>query len=133
MKKLVVAFAFVLASQVGFAQDAFKADVKKYIELSGANAQIDVAKKQVLGMIPEAKQAAFLKDFEATLPSYFEKITQVYMTEFTHDDIKKFNEFYMSPSGKKLSSKAGVITEKAMEAAQEWSGQLQGILMKYMQ
>lgn len=133
MKKFVVAFAFVLASQVGFAQDAFKADVKKYIELSGANSQVDVAKNQVLSMIPEAKQAAFLKEFEATLPSYFDKITEVYMQEFTHEDIKKFNEFYQSPAGKKLSSKAGVITEKAMAAGQEWGGQLQGILMKYMQ
>ena len=112
MKKLIVTFAFVLAAQVGFAQDAaFKNDVKKVIEMTGASAQIDVAKKQILGMIPEAKQAAFLKDFAATMPS----------------------KFYETPLGKKITSKAGVLTEKTMEAAQAWGVELQNIMMKYMQ
>lgn len=134
MKKLIVTFAFVLATQVGFAQDAaFKSDVKKVIEMTGASAQIDVAKKQILGMIPEAKQAAFLKDFEATMPSYFDKVADVYMKEYTHADIKEMIKFYESPVGKKITSKAGILTEKTMEAAQTWGVELQNIMMKYMQ
>lgn len=134
MKKIIVTFAFVLATQVGFAQDAaFKSDVKKVIEMTGASAQIDVAKKQILGMIPEAKQAAFLKDFEATMPSYFDKVADVYMKEYTHADIKEMIKFYESPVGKKITSKAGILTEKTMEAAQTWGAELQGIMMKYMQ
>lgn len=134
MKKLVVTFAFVLATQIGFAQDAaFKSDVKKVIEMTGATAQIDVAKKQILAMIPEAKQAAFLKDFEATMPSYFDKIADVYMKEYTHADIKEMIKFYESPIGKKITAKAGVLTEKTMEAGQAWGTELQAIMMKYMQ
>ncbi|WP_447635975.1 DUF2059 domain-containing protein [Flavobacterium microcysteis] len=134
MKKLIVTFAFVLATQVGFAQDAaFKNDVKKVIEMTGASAQIDVAKKQILGMIPEAKQAAFLKDFDATMPSYFDKVADVYMKEYTHAEIKEMIKFYETPLGKKITSKAGVLTEKTMEAAQTWGVELQSIMMKYMQ
>ncbi len=134
MKKLVVTFAFVLATQIGFAQDAaFKNDVKKVIEMTGASAQIDVAKKQILGMIPEAKQAAFLKDFDATMPSYFDKVADVYMKEYTHAEIKDMIKFYETPLGKKITSKAGVLTEKTMEAAQAWGVELQSIMMKYMQ
>lgn len=134
MKKLIVTFALVLAAQVGFAQDAaFKNDVKKVIEMTGASAQIDVAKKQILGMIPEAKQAAFLKDFDATMPSYFDKVADVYMKEYTHAEIKEMIKFYETPLGKKITSKAGVLTEKTMEAAQAWGVELQNIMMKYMQ
>ncbi|NBL65481.1 DUF2059 domain-containing protein [Flavobacterium sp. NST-5] len=133
MKKVILTFALIVVSQLSFAQDAFKADIKKYLELSGSNSQIEVAKKQVLSMIPEDKQAAFTKDFEASLPSYFDKVTNLYMTEFTHDDIKNLIKFYESPIGKKLSSKAGVLTEKSMEIGQVWGGELQGIIMKYLQ
>ncbi len=133
MKKVIATFALIVMSQLSFAQDAFKADIKKYLELSGSNSQVEVAKKQVLTMIPEDKQAAFTKEFEASLPSYFDKITNLYMTEFTHDDIKKLIQFYESPIGKKLSSKAGVLTEKSMEIGQVWGGELQGIIMKYLQ
>lgn len=134
MKKLVVTFAFILATQVGFAQDAtFKSDVKKVLEMTGATAQVDIAKKQILGMIPEAKQATFLKEFDATMPAYFDKIAEVYMQEYTHADIKEMIKFYETPIGKKIASKAGVLTEKSMEAAQSWSVELQAIMMKYMQ
>lgn len=134
MKKIIVTFAFVLATQIGFAQDAaFKSDVKKVLEMTGATSQIDVAKKQILGMIPEAKQAAFLKEFDATMPAYFDKITEAYMQEYTHADIKEMIKFYETPIGKKIASKAGVLTEKSMEAAQAWSVDLQAIMMKYMQ
>lgn len=134
MKKIIVTFAFVLATQIGFAQDAaFKSDVKKVIELTGASAQVDVAKKQILGMIPEAKQADFLKEFNASLPSYFDKMAEVYMQEYTHADVKEMIKFYESPVGKKIGSKAGVLAEKTMEAAQAWSVELQALMMKYMQ
>ncbi|MBC8643763.1 DUF2059 domain-containing protein [Flavobacterium lindanitolerans] len=101
--------------------------------MTGASAQIDVAKKQIPGMIPEAKQAAFLKDFDATMPSYFDKVADVYMKEYTHAEIKEMIKFYETPLGKKITSKAGVLTEKTMEAAQAWGVELQSIMMKYMQ
>ena len=68
MKNIFIAALFFLVANVAMAQDAaVKADVKKLIQLAGANAQMDLAKKQVLTMIPAAKQEAFLKEFNAIL------------------------------------------------------------------
>jgi len=133
MKKLVLTFAFIAVTQITFAQDAFKNDVKRLVEVSGSTAQIDVAKKQIITMIPEAKQAEFLKEFDATMPSYFQKFYDFYMKEYTHEDVKAMLKFYDSPVGKKINSKAGPMAELTISAAQAWGTELQGILMKYMQ
>lgn len=133
MKKIVLTIAFIAITQISFAQDAFKNDVKKLIEVSGGAAQIDVAKKQIITMIPEAKQAEFLKEFDATMPTYFQKFYEFYMKEYTHEDIKAMLKFYESPVGKKINSKAGAMAELTISSAQAWGTELQGILMKYMQ
>lgn len=133
MKKLLLTFALVLVTQMTFAQDAFKNDVKKLLEASGTSAQIDVAKKQILPMIPEAKQAEFLKEFDASLPNYFQKFYDFYMKEYTHEEVKAMLKFYDSPVGKKINSKAGAMAELTIAASQTWGVELQGILMKYMQ
>ena len=67
MKKLVFVFALLLASQFGFSQEDFKTDVKKVIQMSGSNATMDAAKKQVLAMIPSDKQTEFLKEFDVII------------------------------------------------------------------
>jgi len=136
MKKLVVAVAFVLAAQVGMAQtqdEAFKKDVLKVLEMSGSNAQMKSAKDQILKMIPAEKQAAFLVEFEATLPALNDKIAKIYMETYTPEDVKSMLKFYESPVGKKIADKAGVLFEKSQAAGQEWGEGLQGMVMKYMQ
>ncbi|WP_286923274.1 DUF2059 domain-containing protein [Flavobacterium sp. UBA4197] len=135
MKKIVLTFAFVLATQIGMAQtnEAFKKDVLKVIDVTGSAGQMKLVKDQIIKMIPKEKQAAFLVEFEATLPSLYDKIANVYMQEYTHDDIKQILKFYETPIGKKMTEKAGVIAEKNMTASQEWGSSLQGMMMKYMQ
>ena len=134
MKKLLLTIAFVLVAQVGMAQDAaYKADAIKVLTLSGSAATMDSAKKQILGMIPEAKQAAFLVEFEASLPSLYDKLADIYMKEYTHADLKEMIKFYETPVGKKIASKAGVIYEQSTKAGQEWGQGLQPMMMKYMQ
>lgn len=132
MKKLLIAFVVILTTQFGFAQDAaFKADVKKLIELTGANAQIEVAKKQVIAMIPADKHAQFTKEFEASLKPVMEVQEKFYLTEYTHDEVKQIIKYYESPIGKKVAEKSAKLTELTMPAIQEWSMELQGIIMKY--
>ncbi|THF49086.1 DUF2059 domain-containing protein [Flavobacterium supellecticarium] len=135
MKKIVLTFALVLAAQIGMAQtnEAFKKDVLKVIEVTGSASQMKLAKDQILKMIPKEKQAAFLVEFDASLPSLYDKIAKVYMEEYSHDDIKQILKFYETPVGKKMTDKAGVIAEKNMAASQEWGSSLQGMMMKYMQ
>ena len=134
MKKIILAFAFVLTTQFVSSQDAaFKSDVMKVIKMSGATAQMDVAKKQIMAMIPEAKQADFSKDFEATMPAFYDKVAAIYMKEYTHADVKEMIKFYSTPTGKKIKEKAGILAEKNMAMQQTIGMQLQGIMMKYMQ
>ncbi|MEW5676986.1 DUF2059 domain-containing protein [Flavobacterium enshiense] len=135
MKKLILAFAFLLVANFGMAQakDAFKADILKMIQLTGSAGQMKMAKDQILKMIPQEKHAAFLVEFEASLPSLYDKMAEVMKTEYTHDDVKAILKFYETPVGKKMTEKAGVIAEKNMAASQEWAMGLQGMMMKYMQ
>lgn len=134
MKKIILAFAFVLTTQFVSAQDAaFKADVMKVIKMSGATAQMDVAKKQIMAMIPEAKQAEFSKDFDGSMPALYDKLTVIYMKEYTHADVKEMIKFYESPVGKKIAEKAGIMFEQSMLAGQEWGAGLQELMMKYME
>ncbi|MCU0349344.1 MAG: DUF2059 domain-containing protein [Flavobacterium sp.] len=133
MKKMILTFAFFVATNFVMAQDAFKADVVKAIEMSGANSSMDAVKKQVLGMIPESKQAEFLKEFDVVINSINEEQVKNFMEVYTHDDIKEMIKFYSTPTGKKIKEKAGVLAEKNMAMQQTIGMQMQGILMKYMQ
>ncbi len=129
MKKALLIFALVLTAQFMNAQvAALKADVIKVISMSGSDAQIKTVKNQILKMIPAEKQADFLKDFDATLPSLYDKLAKIYMEVYTPEDIKAMIAFYESPVGKKIQSKSGELAEKSIAAGQEW-GQEFGVLM----
>lgn len=132
MKKTIAIFAFMIVAQIAIAQEASRADVKKLIELTGGDAQIAVAKKKVLEMIPEMKQTEFLKEFDMSLIGYLAKIEDFYIKEYTSEDIQKMIVFYETPIGEKMKSKAGLQAESSMSAIQSWSVELQGIIMKYM-
>jgi len=134
MKKLILTFAVLLVAQVGFSQDdAFKKDVLKVIEMSGADNAMKSAKTQILQMVPKEKQAAFILEFDATMPSLYDKIAKVYMETYTKEDIKAMLVYYESPVGKKIKEKAGDVLEKTQAAGKEWGEELQGMMMKYMQ
>ncbi|MFC6098273.1 DUF2059 domain-containing protein [Flavobacterium qiangtangense] len=133
MKKLLLTIALILVAQLSFAQDAFKADALKLIQNSGAAGPMKSAKEQVMASIPQDKQAVFSKEFDATLPSLYDKMAKVYMEIYTHQDIKDMLKFYDSPVGKKMAERSGDLMTKSMAAGQEWGMELQGIMMKYMQ
>jgi hypothetical protein len=133
MKKIILTFAFFVAANFAIAQDAFKTDVVKVIEMSGANTSMDAVKKQVLGMIPESKHVEFLKEFDVVISSINDEQVKNFMEVYTHDDIKEMIKFYSTPTGIKIKEKAGVLAEKNMAMQQTIGMQLQGIMMKYMQ
>lgn len=134
MKKLIFIAVFGLATQFGFSQDeALKKDVLKVIEMSGSGGQMAAAKKQLLGMIPKEKQAAFLIEFDALMPKIYEASAKVYMEEFTKEDIKAMLAFYESPVGKKMAEKSEVIATKSQEGMAALQGEIQALMMKYMQ
>lgn len=134
MKKLLFAVAFMLIAQVGMAQDAaFKADAVKFLNISGTASTFEIMTKDLVKNVAAEKQAAFKKELDASIQDLIGKMADVYMTEFTHDDIKAMIKYYESPVGKKAASKTGVLFEKGQVAGQEWGAGLQGVMMKYME
>jgi len=134
MKNLFIAATMLLSVQFVSAQSTdFKKDVVNYIKLSGSAAQVTAVLEPIMEQMPEDKQADFKKEFETTLPSLYDKMADVMMKYYTHDDIKKMIEFYNSPVGKKIQETTPKITKDQMKAGQEWGMELQGLLMKYMQ
>ncbi len=134
MKKLLLTFAFVLAAATGFAQDsAFKQDAIKYIELSGQAKSFEMLTDNLVSNVPAEKQADFKKELKTSLNDLTERMAEMYMEEFTHDDIKQFIKFYESPAGKKLTEKTEVLYTKGQAVGQEWGMGLQSMMMKYMQ
>lgn len=134
MKKLILTFIFAAVAQIGFAQEdaAFKADVLKVVQKSSGS-QIEAAKKQILGMIPEAKQASFLVEFDGIIAKANEGTVKIYMEEYTKEDIKAILAFYNSPVGKKMDEKAEIITTKTQESMMSLQGEVQELISKYMQ
>ena len=133
MKKLVLAFLFILVAQFGMAQDAFKQDVVKYLELSGQRKTFEILTKDLVKNVPAQKQVDFKKELDASLAELMNKMADIYVKEFTHDDIKTAIKFYESPVGKKISGKSEILFEQAQAVGQEWGMGLQGLMMKYMQ
>ncbi len=134
MKKLLFSVVFICIAQFSFAQDAaFKGDMKKFMELSGQMSTFELLTKDIVDNIPDAKKADFQKELKTSLNGLMDKMADMYMTEFTHADVKEFIKFYETPAGKKLSSKTNVLFEKGQAIGQEWGMGLQGIMMKYME
>lgn len=132
MQKVFLVLIFLLSAQIGMAQnDDFKTDVIKFISISGADAQMKVMKSQILKIIPEEKQTAFQKEFDATMPSLYDKMAKVYMGIYSREDIKEMIKFYESPVGKKMNENTEIIAEKLFEAGQDWGIELQEVFMKY--
>jgi hypothetical protein len=133
MKKLLLAVAFMLIAQAGMAQDAFKTDVLKLLNMSGTATQFEMITKDLVKNIPAEKQADFKKDLDASLKDLISKIADVYMTEFTPEDVKAMIKYYESPVGQKAAAKTAVLYEKGQAAGQEWAMGLQGLMMKYVE
>lgn len=133
MKKLLLTLVLVLATQLTFAQDAFKKDAVKYIELSGQRKTFEMFVKDLEANVPAEKLAEFKKELSTALDDLMGKMADMYMKHFTHEDIKAAIAFYESPVGKKLTANAEVLYTEGKEIGQEWGMSLQPLLMKYMQ
>ena len=126
----------LFAVQFASAQSVdFKKDVIEYIKLSGSAAQVTTVLDPMLEQLqlPADEHSTLKKEIEATLPSLYEKLADVMMKHYTHDDVKKMIEFYNTPVGKKIQEVTPKMTKDQMQAGQEWGMQLQGLLMKYIQ
>ncbi|TRW22081.1 DUF2059 domain-containing protein [Flavobacterium zepuense] len=137
MKKLLFAVAFLLISTVTFAQaqDAFRKDVVKFLEMSGVENTYKKVMEPYTQNIPIEKKAEFDKEFNASIKTLLGKMADLYMTALTHEEIKAVIKFYESPAGKKVTSisQSDDFMNKATALGQEWGQGVGEIVQKYAQ
>ncbi|OBX21854.1 MULTISPECIES: DUF2059 domain-containing protein [Bizionia] len=109
----------------------FKKQTMEFIGLTGATGAFGDAIAQIGAMVPEANKAAFTKEANGTLDKLYGQLAEVYMEEFTQDEIKELVAFYKTDLGKKLASKQSLLTQKGMMLGQSWGMEVGQIAQKH--
>ena len=134
MKKVLL-FYFLSALfmlQIGAQENSnFKNETIEFLKLTGAGAAFENAIGQIGTMVSEANKEAYTTEAMGTLGGLYEKMADLYMAEFSREEIKELTAFYESDLGKKLASKQLGLTQKAMAFGQTWGMEVQGIAQKY--
>lgn len=134
MKKVLLGCLFVLAvsTQVKAQENSeFKTETVEFLKLTGAGAAFENAIGQIGAMVSEENKAAYTTEANGTLDGLYEKMAELYMTEFNQEEIKELVAFYNTDLGKKLAEKQLGLTQKAMMFGQSWGMEVQGIAQKY--
>ena len=132
MKNLFLLLAFIFSITVNAQSQAeFKKETIEFIKLTGSADLFDSAIDQVGAMVPADKKEAYLKEAKGTLNDLYSQLADIYMEEFTQDDVKELVAFYKTELGQKLASKQGLLAQKGMSAGQKWGMGLSQIAQKY--
>ncbi len=137
MKKLLLICVLVFTVQLYNAQEdtdtALLNEAIELLKLTGTSSAFDVAINQIGAMVPEANKPAFIEEAKGTLDGLYAKIAQIYIEEFTHDDIKALLAFYRSDVGEKMAEKQMPLMQKSMALGQTWGMELSEMAKKYQQ
>lgn len=134
MKKflIVCTFALAVSTQIQAQENTeFKTQTIEFIKLTGAGAAFENAIAQIGAMVSDANKEAYTKEANGTLEGLYNKMAELYMAEFTQDEIKELVGFYKTDLGKKLAEKQLGLTQKSMMYGQTWGMEVQGIAQKY--
>lgn len=134
MKKflIVCTFALAVSTQIQAQENTeFKTQTIEFIKLTGAGAAFENAIAQIGAMVSDANKEAYTKEANRTLEGLYNKMAELYMAEFTQDEIKELVGFYKTDLGKKLAEKQLGLTQKSMMYGQTWGMEVQGIAQKY--
>jgi hypothetical protein len=133
MKKILFVCLFIVAVAQIQAQDnsTFKSETIEFIKVTGAAAAFENAIDQIGAGVTMENREAYTKEANGTLDGLYSKMAELYMEEFTQDEIKELVEFYNTDLGKKLAEKQLGLTQKAMMFGQSWGMEVQTIAQKY--
>lgn len=130
MKKIIFILVILVSAGTYAQDDVFKSDALKLMELTSRPVFNDFI-NQGREMVPEGKKDAFVSEAEASVNDLLVKIADVYMQEFTHEEIKDMISFYETPTGKKMAEKSVAVTMKTMQLSQTWFMALQQMAQKH--
>lgn len=129
---LVIAF-LVCFGLTGMAQENgdFKNETIEFLKLTGATKAFESGIAQLGAGVPQDKKGAYLEEANATLDEIYSKVADLYMQEFTQDEIGQLIGFYSSELGKKVADKQLALSQQIMQIGQSWGMNVQQIAQKY--
>ena len=132
MKKIILALALLCAFSISAQETTdYKQKTIEFIKLTGTADAFDNAIAQIGMSVPKEKKEAYKKEAMGTLDGLYDKIADLYMKEFTEDEIAELVAFYKTDLGKKLASKQTSLTQSAMMLGQNWGMEVGQIAQKY--
>lgn len=133
MKKVLFICLFIFATIQIQAQDddAFKNETIEFLKLTGTASAFESAIEQIGTSVSDKNKEAYTKEAQGTLVGIYSKIADLYMAEFTQDEIRELITFYKTDLGKKLAENQVGLTQKAMMFGQSWGMEVQTIAQKY--
>ena len=133
MIRTILLLCIMFATVVVKAQENsdYKQETIEFIKLTGSGDAFDSAIEQLGATVSQATKEAYKKEAKATLENLYSKMADLYMSEFTRDEIKELVAFYHSDLGKKLAEKQLSLSQKGMMLGQNWGMEIQSIAQKY--
>lgn len=132
MKKVLLVCLFMLAVTTQAQENGdFKKETVEFIKITGAASAFENAIAQIGAGVSEENKEAYTKEANGTLVGLYDKMAELYMEEFTQEEISELVAFYNTDLGKKLAEKQLGLTQKAMMFGQSWGMEVSGIAQKY--
>ncbi len=132
MKNLLLGCLFIVALATQAQENVtFKNQTVEFIKITGAGAAFENAIDQIGAMVSTENKEAYKKEANGTLDGLYGKMAELYMAEFTAEEIGVLVEFYNSDLGKKLAGKQLSLQQKAMSLGQSWGMEVSAIAQKF--
>ena len=132
MKKILLVCLFMVAVATKAQDNAdFKSETVEFLKITGAGAAFENAIAQIGAGVSEENQDAYTQEANGTLVGLYDKMAELYMAEFTQDEIRELVAFYNTDLGKKLAEKQVGLSQKAMIFGQSWGMEVSAIAQKY--
>lgn len=132
MKNLLLGCLFIVALATQAQENVtFKNQTVEFIKITGAGAAFENAIDQIGAMVSTENKEAYKKEANGTLEGLYGKMAELYMAEFTAEEIGVLVEFYNSDLGKKLAGKQLSLQQKAMSLGQSWGMEVSAIAQKF--
>jgi hypothetical protein len=85
-----------------------------------ASAARTTEEKEVIAIISESVREVIVAEF----PKMKEQYIPLYDEYYTHEEIKKLNEFYQTPVGQKSIKVLPILTQRRMKLGKRWGASL---------
>lgn len=134
MRKIIIVIAIAIGCMVSTTmkaqntEDAYKKELRTYMESSGSTASFDTMVNQLFmmaGNIPAEKKTEIRKQ---AFDKLVELMAPVYQKNISMEDLKEINKFYQTPAGKRIAEAQPKIAVESTQVGQQWGMWLQSAI-----